>query len=176
MVYEQCLSERNSTLMSIFGHAEKIPENIPISGTLLNITSGNGSLDNLIMPELPYCDLEKELDNVSCKGELFFSCFFFTLLSHVTIITIIPVSIGHRFGFHHLHWSDQSISRRSILVSTVLLDVIYIRHRFSIWYSGRSRHQYRWYETLPELKKGDSDRLISQHIRRYNLNWKKLQE
>lgn len=142
MVYEQCLSERNNTLMNIFGHAEKIPENIPISGTLLNITSGNGSLDNLIMPELPYCDLEKELDNVSCKGELF-SSFFFTLLSHVTIITIITVCSGHRFGFYHFHRSDKSISRCSILVSTVLLDVIYTRNRFSIWYSGRSRHQYR---------------------------------
>lgn len=68
MVYEQCLSERNNTLMNIFGH--KIPENIPVSGTLLNIT--NGSLD-MIMPELPYCDLEKELDNVSCEIELFVS-------------------------------------------------------------------------------------------------------
>lgn len=53
--------------MNIFGHADKIPEDIPIAGTLLNITNGNGSLDNLIMPELPVCDLEKELDNVSVK-------------------------------------------------------------------------------------------------------------
>ena len=54
--------------MSIFGHVDKIPEDIPIAGTLLNITDGNGSLDNLIMPELPECDLEKELDNVSIKA------------------------------------------------------------------------------------------------------------
>lgn len=65
MVYDQCLSERNATLISIFGQLEKIPDEIPISGTLLNITTGNGTLDNLIMPELPECDLEKELDNVS---------------------------------------------------------------------------------------------------------------
>jgi len=67
MVYEQCLVERNNTLMNIFGQADKIPGDIPIPGTLLNITNGNGSLDNLIMPELPECDLEKELDNVSTK-------------------------------------------------------------------------------------------------------------
>jgi len=67
MVYEQCLSERNSTLINIFGQSDKIPEEIPITGTLLNITNSNGTLDNLIMPELPECDLEKELDNVSIK-------------------------------------------------------------------------------------------------------------
>lgn len=65
MVYEQCLSERNNTLVNIFGQPDKIPDDIPIAGALLNITSGNGSLDKLIMPELPECDLEKELDNVS---------------------------------------------------------------------------------------------------------------
>lgn len=166
MVYEQCLSERNNTLMNIFGHAEKIPENIPISGTLLNITSGNGSLD-MIMPELPYCDLEKELDNVSCEFGTFFLYLFSVFLNYVTIMTIITVGIRHRFGFHYLHRSDQSVSWRSILVSIVLLDVIYTRNRFSIWYSGRCRHQYRRYETLPELKKRDFDRLISQHIIKY---------
>lgn len=70
MVYEKCLSEKNNTLMNIFGQADKIPKDIPIAGTLLNITNGNGSLDNLIMPELPECDLEKELDNVSTKMAL----------------------------------------------------------------------------------------------------------
>jgi len=67
MVYEQCLSERNSTLINIFGQSDKIPEEIPITGTLLNITNSNGTLDSLMMPELPECDLEKELDNVSIK-------------------------------------------------------------------------------------------------------------
>lgn len=65
MVYEHCLTERNATLFNIFGQLDKIPEEIPASGTLLNVTTGNGTLDSLIMPELPECDLEKELDNVS---------------------------------------------------------------------------------------------------------------
>lgn len=74
MVYEQCLSERNSTLMNIFGQPDKIPDDIPIAGVLLNITNGNGSLDNLIMPELPECDLQKELDNVSTSSECLSCC------------------------------------------------------------------------------------------------------
>lgn len=65
MVYEHCLMERNTTLVNIFGQIDKIPHEIPASGTLLNITTGNGTLDNLIMPELPECDLQKELDNVN---------------------------------------------------------------------------------------------------------------
>lgn len=65
MVYEHCLAERNTTLVNIFGQIDKIPDEIPATGTLLNITTENGTLDNLIMPELPECDLEKELDNVN---------------------------------------------------------------------------------------------------------------
>lgn len=65
MVYEHCLTERNATLFNIFGQLDKIPDEIPATGTLLNVTTGNGTLDSLIMPELPECDLEKELDNVS---------------------------------------------------------------------------------------------------------------
>ena len=66
MVYEKCLADRNSTLLSIFGHVNEIPREIPPAGARLNVTNGaNLSLANLIMPELPVCDLEKELDNVS---------------------------------------------------------------------------------------------------------------
>lgn len=70
--------------MNIFGQIDKIPDEIPATGTLLNITTGNGTLDNLIMPELPECDLEKELDNVSYNNddrpnstitEFIFNCF-----------------------------------------------------------------------------------------------------
>jgi hypothetical protein len=65
MVYEHCLEERNATLINIFGSPGKIPNNLPISGALLNYTNANGSLANLFMPDLPECDLQKELDNVS---------------------------------------------------------------------------------------------------------------
>ncbi|KAK9309304.1 hypothetical protein QLX08_001041 [Tetragonisca angustula] len=75
MVYEHCLAERNTTLINIFGQIDKIPDEIPATGTLLNITTGNGTLDNLIMPELPECDLEKELDNSASGTGLAFIIF-----------------------------------------------------------------------------------------------------
>ena len=63
MTYEQCLRDRNSTLVSIFGTA--IPQHLPANGTILNKTHVNGGWSLSVMPELPECDLQKELDNVS---------------------------------------------------------------------------------------------------------------
>lgn len=82
MVYEECLAERNNLLINIFGTEDKIPDVIPEANTLLNVTTGNGSLDNLIMPKLPVCDLEKELDNVSI---IFIYCKFYIPGYHVSI-------------------------------------------------------------------------------------------
>lgn len=65
MTYEQCLSDRNSTLLSIFGGPGRIPNPLPHAGEMLNVSSGNGNFMSLAMPELPVCDLQKELDNVS---------------------------------------------------------------------------------------------------------------
>lgn len=157
MVYEQCLSERNSTLMNIFGQPDKIPENIPVAGALFNVTSANGSLNSLVvMPELPECDLQKELDNVSTVSSNYRS---FALTKLVTISTMIVVGGGYRFGIYHLHGGDQSISWCAVLVGTILPDVIHARDRLSIRYFGRCRHQYCRYEALSKLEKGDSHRL-----------------
>ncbi|KAI4501707.1 hypothetical protein M0802_003042 [Mischocyttarus mexicanus] len=75
MVYEECLAERNMMLINIFGGEDKIPDVIPDANTLLNITTGNSTLDNLIMPKLPVCDLEKELDNSASGTGLAFIIF-----------------------------------------------------------------------------------------------------
>nr|XP_012137826.1 PREDICTED: sodium- and chloride-dependent transporter XTRP3 isoform X3 [Megachile rotundata] len=75
MVYERCLSDRNATLMNIYGQVDKIPSEIPDTGSLINITTGNGTLDNLFMPELPECDLQKELDNSASGTGLAFIIF-----------------------------------------------------------------------------------------------------
>lgn len=74
MVYEKCLEDRNATLLAIFGHEDKIPLELPPAGALLNFTNANESLDNLIMPEMPECDLEKELDNVSERDRFYYLC------------------------------------------------------------------------------------------------------
>ncbi|XP_057332306.1 sodium-dependent neutral amino acid transporter B(0)AT3 [Microplitis mediator] len=75
MVYEKCLADRNLTLINIFGHPEKIPIEIPPAGTLLNFTNGNNSVDNIIMPEIAECDLQKELDNSASGTGLAFIIF-----------------------------------------------------------------------------------------------------
>ncbi|CAG5088075.1 Similar to Slc6a18: Sodium-dependent neutral amino acid transporter B(0)AT3 (Mus musculus) [Cotesia congregata] len=75
MVYEKCLVDRNSTLIGIFGHPERFPDEIPPAGTLLNFTNGNNSVDNIIMPEIPECDLQKELDNSASGTGLAFIIF-----------------------------------------------------------------------------------------------------
>ncbi|XP_017887717.1 sodium-dependent neutral amino acid transporter B(0)AT3 [Ceratina calcarata] len=75
MVYEKCLEERNSTLLNIYGQTDRIPDEIPVSGTVLNISTSNGTIDNIIMPELPECDLEKELDNSASGTGLAFIIF-----------------------------------------------------------------------------------------------------
>lgn len=63
MVYEKCLESRNATLTTLLGSNYDV-ENIPEAGTTFTIAT-NGSLESIVMPELPVCDLEKELDNVS---------------------------------------------------------------------------------------------------------------
>lgn len=94
MVYEHCLTERNATLFNIFGQLDKIPDEIPATGTLLNVTTGNGTLDSLIMPELPECDLEKELDNVS----------------HYFVIYLYIISTEFYFNFPRPPYRFQSAS------------------------------------------------------------------
>lgn len=60
MVYEKCLSDRNETLLEVFGSgfASMV---LPEAGQLVRL---NKNL-TVVMPELPICDLQKELDNVS---------------------------------------------------------------------------------------------------------------
>lgn len=160
MVYEHCLTERNATLFNIFGQLDKIPDEIPAAGTLLNVTTGNGTLDSLIMPELPECDLEKELDNVSS---------FYIYHSSVYNYNRIPifrrfypiVGIGDWPGVYHIHGSDQSISRSSILVRVILPHVVHPGNRFSIRHAGRGGHEHRRHETVPELAQRNSYRFIN---------------
>lgn len=62
MVYEKCLMDRNATIAEMFGNDYGV---LPSTGALLNITVDDGSLKTVMMPPLPVCDLEKELDNVT---------------------------------------------------------------------------------------------------------------
>ncbi|KAJ8683793.1 hypothetical protein QAD02_019585 [Eretmocerus hayati] len=75
MVYEHCLSERNDALIEIFGSPNKIPSHIPATGALIHFGDTNHSLTNMFMPELPECDLQKELDNSASGTGLAFIIF-----------------------------------------------------------------------------------------------------
>lgn len=69
MTYEKCLETRNSTiveLLALYGNMFN-ESTLPEAGTWINITTELGLVSSR-MPELPICDLEKELDNVSTKS------------------------------------------------------------------------------------------------------------
>lgn len=63
MVYEKCLEMRNATLLEMFGSSYKSMK-FPEAGQIISFIM-NGNKTTLAMPQLPECDLQKELDNVS---------------------------------------------------------------------------------------------------------------
>lgn len=63
MVYEKCLDVRNQTLLEMFGSAYREMK-FPDAGQMVTFNL-KGNLTQLLMPHLPECDLQKELDNVS---------------------------------------------------------------------------------------------------------------
>lgn len=63
MVYEKCLDVRNETLLEVFGSGYK-SMSFPDAGEIVTMEY-KGNLTQLVMPHLPECDLQKELDNVS---------------------------------------------------------------------------------------------------------------
>lgn len=65
MVYEKCLSDRNATIYQLLGNSSYDEALLPSEGSLFNVTDTDGNSRSFVMPALPVCDLEKELDNVS---------------------------------------------------------------------------------------------------------------
>ncbi|KAL0822223.1 hypothetical protein ABMA28_004353 [Loxostege sticticalis] len=73
MVYEKCLDVRNETLLEVFGPAYK-SMTFPEAGQMVDVDL-NGNLTRLVMPQLPECDLQKELDNTASGTGLAFIIF-----------------------------------------------------------------------------------------------------
>ncbi|XP_038223563.1 sodium-dependent neutral amino acid transporter B(0)AT3 [Zerene cesonia] len=73
MIYEKCLESRNETLLELFGSAYKSMV-LPEPGQNVTVEM-NGNLTHLIMPHLPECDLQKELDNTASGTGLAFIIF-----------------------------------------------------------------------------------------------------
>jgi solute carrier family 6 amino acid/orphan transporter-like 15/16/17/18/20 len=64
MVYDKCLSVRNITISGLLGNGFD-ETRLPPEGTVLRVLNADGSNTSVVMPLLPECDLQKELDNVS---------------------------------------------------------------------------------------------------------------
>ncbi|KAF9408960.1 hypothetical protein HW555_011536 [Spodoptera exigua] len=73
MVYEKCLDVRNETLLEVFGPAFRSMV-LPEAGQTVRVDL-NGNLTSLVMPHLPECDLQKELDNTASGTGLAFIIF-----------------------------------------------------------------------------------------------------
>ncbi|KPI97171.1 Sodium-dependent neutral amino acid transporter B(0)AT2 [Papilio xuthus] len=73
MVYEKCLSLRNETLLETFGSSYQSMV-FPEEGQPVTIGM-NGNLTTIMMPHLPECDLQKELDNTASGTGLAFIIF-----------------------------------------------------------------------------------------------------
>lgn len=75
MVYEKCLSARNETLLELFGPSFSAMS-LPEAGQMMTVNN-----ITRMMPDLPVCDLQKELDNVSSS----------TICDHATSIIVITL-------------------------------------------------------------------------------------
>ncbi|PNF18602.1 Sodium-dependent neutral amino acid transporter B(0)AT3 [Cryptotermes secundus] len=70
MIYERCLEERNSILASLAFNPLELAS-LPPEGTIINV----GTNGTQVMPPIPECDLEKELDNSASGTGLAFIIF-----------------------------------------------------------------------------------------------------
>ncbi|XP_037973309.2 sodium-dependent neutral amino acid transporter B(0)AT3 [Plutella xylostella] len=73
MVYEKCLEERNATLLAVFGSSYRSLV-LPEAGEQVDVNL-HGNWTKIIMPLLPECDLQKELDNTASGTGLAFIIF-----------------------------------------------------------------------------------------------------
>ncbi|XP_074034900.1 sodium-dependent neutral amino acid transporter B(0)AT3 [Leptinotarsa decemlineata] len=74
MTFEKCLDVRNSTLYEVFGSSDFDENDLPEAGSLINVHVGNDVISK-VMPILPVCDLETELDKSASGTGLAFIIF-----------------------------------------------------------------------------------------------------
>ncbi|GFG32903.1 hypothetical protein Cfor_01398 [Coptotermes formosanus] len=70
MIYERCLEERNSILSSLNFNPLELTS-LPPEGTIISV----GNNETQVMPAIPECDLQKELDNSASGTGLAFIIF-----------------------------------------------------------------------------------------------------
>ncbi|KAG5899379.1 hypothetical protein JTB14_036868 [Gonioctena quinquepunctata] len=74
MTFEKCLDIRNATLYDLFGSSGFDESHLPEAGSLIKVPVGTEMVSK-IMPVLPFCDLETELDKSASGTGLAFIIF-----------------------------------------------------------------------------------------------------
>lgn len=92
MVYEKCLETRNATLGELFAGVALDYDALPPEGSLFNVTLSDGSIRNYLMPSLPICDLEQELDKVR---QFIPTCVYFVKILALTNLMFISDWINY---------------------------------------------------------------------------------
>lgn len=139
MVYDKCVNARNSSLNELLGGADYESFKLPDEGGLFNYTMENGTIRSIMIPYLPVCDLQKELDDVS---NLYF------LKDLFLIFSLVSVSFWNGIGVHYIHGSHKSVSWSAILVGSFLFDAFYTGNRFAVWNIGRSGYFHSRHEVI----------------------------
>jgi hypothetical protein len=93
MIYERCLEERNSTLAALALNPLELTS-LPPEGTIINV----GNNETQIMPAIPECDLQKELDNVNILFHLSNQMAFLQKLTFTQLVKQYPVRFGGSVG------------------------------------------------------------------------------
>ena len=144
MTYDHCLQDRNETLLRLFNVSDVDQITSPLASNGLSLSA--------VLRELPVCDLQKELDNVSRR----YSCWHSSTvdLSNLRIandrVRWPTDCLGYGISVHHLHRGRQSVSSGAPLVGAVLLDALSLGYWFAVRHARRRRHFDHRHETLSE--------------------------
>ncbi|KAJ8943506.1 hypothetical protein NQ318_016286 [Aromia moschata] len=87
MTFEKCLEARDALLADLLGSGYNETA-LPAEGSVFNITTASG-LVSKIMPSLPVCDLQKELDNLTKLCTLEYD---YLLLPEINIALLPPIN------------------------------------------------------------------------------------
>lgn len=156
MVYEKCMSTRNNTISGLLG-TDFDESRLPPKGTVFNVSNHDGSITSIVMPLLPVCDLDKELDNVSIFLHPNQTLRVYLVFPLSIFQSFVSVSLWYRIGFYNIYRSNKSISGSPILVCSFLLDAFHTRNRFTIWNVGGSRYIYCGLKTISQSTKRNPD-------------------
>lgn len=110
---------------------------------------------NQSVDDLPQCDLERELENVSYPRKISTIYMLLTLkFAHFFSLLIELECVRHWSSLYHLHRSHQSIPLRTALGRSVLSDAFHAGHWFTVRHTRGRGNLLSGHEIIPEYAKG----------------------